>query len=239
LCLEELDFNELGQSALELSSMENNLNTDPPISHAANKPPPTNWRKLILSLLINGFLPWLIYTLVKRYTHVSEMTALLATSVPSLLDALVGIVRNRRLDVLAGFILFTIAISVALVALGGNPKLYLVRESLVTGAFGVLALCSLFFPRPLTFYIIRYVGNGDDPERGAYFDAEWEDPTFQRDIRAITLIFGVLTVAETAIRVHLAFTWSISHFLAVSPLIFYGYGALMFVCFLLYKKRYP
>lgn len=219
--------------------MEDNIKTDPHTSSAASKPPPTNWRNLIISLLINGFLPWLIYTLVKRYTHVSEMTALLATSVPSLLDALVGIVRNRRLDVLAGFILFTIAISVALVALGGSPKLYLVRESLVTGAFGVLALCSLLFPRPLAFYIIRYVGNGDDPERGAYFDAEWEDPGFQRDIRAITLIFGVLTVAETAIRVHLAFTWAVSRFLAVSPLIFYGYGALLFVCFALYKKRYP
>ena len=32
--------------------MEND--TEPP---PANKPPPTNWRALILSLLINGFLP--------------------------------------------------------------------------------------------------------------------------------------------------------------------------------------
>ena len=159
------------------------------------------------------------------------MTALLATSVPSLLDALVGIVRKHRLDVLAGFTLFTIAISLCLVAAGGSPKLYLVRESLVTGAFGVLALVSLLFPRPLTFYLVRYIGNGDDPERGAYFDGEWKDAGFRRDTRAITLIFGVTTVAETAIRVHLAFAWPVSHFLAVSPLIFYGYGALMFASF--------
>ena len=222
--------------------MENNTETSSkPILAAdqppsTNKPPPTNWRALIFSLLINGFLPWLIYTLLRRYTHVSEMTALLATSVPSFLDALVGVVRKHRLDVLAGFTLFTIAISLCLVAAGGSPKLYLVRESLVTGAFGVLALVSLLFPRPLTFYLVRYIGNGDDPERAAYFDSEWKDPGFRRDTRTITVIFGVATVAETAIRVHLAFAWPVSHFLAVSPLIFYGYGAFMFAAFAVYKK---
>ena len=220
--------------------MENNIETPagatPAQTPPMNKPPPTNWRALILSLLINGFLPWLLYTLLRRYTHVSEMTALLATSVPSLVDALVGIIRKHRLDVLAGFTLFTIAISLGLVAAGGSPKLYLVRESLVTGAFGVLALVSLLFPRPLTFYLVRYVGNGEDPERGAYFESQWEDPGFRRDIRVITLIFGGLTVAETAIRVHLAFVWPVAHFLAVSPLIFYGYGALLFACFAVYKK---
>ena len=64
--------------------------------------------------------------------QVADLPALLATSIPSLLNALVGIVRWRRIDLQAGFVLFTISLAVALVTLGGDPRLYLIRESFIT-----------------------------------------------------------------------------------------------------------
>ena len=77
------------------------------------------------SILINGVAPYFIYFVLHHQFQVAELPALLATSIPPLLDALVGIVRWRRIDFLAGFVLFTIGLAVGLVALGGDPRLYL------------------------------------------------------------------------------------------------------------------
>ena len=41
-------------------------------------------KSLAISILINGVLPFIIYTLLTTYTHVSDLVALLATGVPSL-----------------------------------------------------------------------------------------------------------------------------------------------------------
>src|SRR5882762_468440 len=79
------------------------------------------------SILINGVAPYFIYFVLHHQFQVAELPALLATSIPPLLDALVGIVRWRRIDFLAGFVLFTIGLAVALVARGGDPRVYLIR----------------------------------------------------------------------------------------------------------------
>ena len=59
-------------------------------------------RRLGPSILINGVAPYFIYFVLHHQFLVAELPALLATGVPPLLDALVGIVRWRRIDFLAG-----------------------------------------------------------------------------------------------------------------------------------------
>src|SRR5579875_3086511 len=80
-------------------------------------------RSLVPSLIINGALPLIIYTLLKDYTSVSDFVALIATGVPSIIDSIVGVIRRKRIDFLAGFTLFTIAVSLCLIALGGSARL--------------------------------------------------------------------------------------------------------------------
>ena len=107
------------------------------------------------SILINGVAPYFIYFGLHHQFQVAELPALLATSIPPLLDALVGIVRWRRIDFLAGFVLFTIGLAVALVALGGDPRLYLIRESFITAGIGLAFILSNPLPRPLGFFFAR------------------------------------------------------------------------------------
>src|SRR5947207_15776000 len=104
------------------------------------------------SILINGVAPYFIYFVLHHQFQVAELPALLATSIPPLLDALVGIVRWRRIDFLAGFVLFTIGLAVGLVALGGDPRLYLIRESFITAGVGLAFILSNPLPRPLGFF---------------------------------------------------------------------------------------
>lgn len=196
------------------------------------------FKRLAVSLLINALCPLLIYHGLKRYTRVSELTALVATGGPSLADGIFGVLRSRRLDFMAGFTLFTIALSVGLMALGGSPRLYLVRESLLTAAYGLAMLVSLGLPKPLGFYTGRYFMTGDSPERGAWFDVSWSHAWFREIIRAQTVIWGLGTLVEAAVRIYLAFTLPVSRFLIVSPLVFYGYMGLTFLAGGLYTRQW-
>jgi hypothetical protein len=195
-------------------------------------------RSLAPSLLVNAILPFVIYTLLKNYTHISEFMALVATGIPSLIDSIVGIVRNRRIDFIAGVVLFGIAISLGLTALGGSPKLLLVRESFFTFAFGLACLISLPFPKPICFYTGRAFMAGNDPVRIARYDSMWQYATFRTALRVQTIIWGVGLLIEATVRTYLVFTMSVATFLAVSPFILYGILALIFVIGAMYMRQW-
>ena len=142
-------------------------------------------RSLVSSVVINGVLPIVIYQLLKSYTSASDLVALFASGVPSMADAITGVIRKGRIDLLAGIVLAGIAISIGLVLLGGSPKLFLVRESLFTGAFGVAYLLSLLFPRPLAFYFGRQFAAGNSSMNVEQFNALWQYPYFRFTMRLI------------------------------------------------------
>lgn len=189
---------------------------------------------VIYSIVVNAILPFVIYTALKNYTHVSDLTALFASGVPPMLDTLVGIVRKHRVDLIAGMVLFGIVISIILVLLGGSPRLYLVRESFFTGAFGLAYLVSLLFSRPLSFYFARHFATGNSGGNVEWFNQLWQYPSFRHGMYVMTVVWGVVFLAEMLIRIYLVFTLSIPQFLIVSPFIFYG----MFVGVMLWTMRY-
>src|SRR5579863_6496880 len=84
---------------------------------------------LASSVLINAVFPVIIYWAITHYTAASDYVALIVTGVPSLIDSIVGVIRRKRVDLLAGIILAGIVVSLIIIALGGSPKIYLVRES--------------------------------------------------------------------------------------------------------------
>ncbi|XLM21574.1 hypothetical protein MKD33_05940, partial [Chromobacterium piscinae] len=56
---------------------------------------------------------------------------------------------------LSMMVLLGIALSLLAMLLGGGEKMLLLRESLLSGLFGVAFLLSLLLPRPLVFYLAR------------------------------------------------------------------------------------
>jgi hypothetical protein len=199
---------------------------------AQQMPPPPGWprgnqrarmRSLVGSLVVNAACPFLIYYLLKHYTAVSDLVALLATGVPSVLDSIVGIVRRHRIDVIAGVVLAGIAVSLVLIALGGSTRLYLIRESFFTAAFGLAYLISLLFPKPLAFYFARQFMVGHAPEGIAGFDSLWQhNALFRHVTRQIGLVWSFGLLLEAAVRTYLVFTLSVTQFLVVSPIVLYG-----------------
>jgi hypothetical protein len=190
------------------------------------------------SILINGVAPYVIYSVLHDRYQVAELPALLATSIPPLLDALVGIVRWRRVDFLAGFVLFTIALSIGLVALGGDPRLYLIRESFITAGIGLAFTLSNPLPRPLGFFFARYFMAGNDAAKLAWVNDLWQSsPGFRHAIRVSNVVWGTGFVLEAAVRTYLVFNLSIEQFLIVSPIVFYGFYAALLGWSVVFGRR--
>ncbi|MEA3090158.1 MAG: hypothetical protein QOJ04_1500 [Caballeronia sp.] len=191
---------------------------------------------LVVELGVNLVLPWLAYRLA--LPHWGELGALYASAVPPVIWSLVEFARTRRVDALSILVLLGIALSVVLMALGGSPRLLLMRESVASGAIGVVFLLSLAMRRPLTFYLARATVAREGEGGAERFEALWnERPALRRSVRLMTAVWGLGLTGENALRSWLAWHWPIERFLVVSPFIGYGiYGALT-VWTLMYRKK--
>ncbi|RKE36619.1 hypothetical protein B0G76_2821 [Paraburkholderia sp. BL23I1N1] len=180
----------------------------------------------VLELAVNFLLPWLAYRLA--LPHMSETGALIASAVPPIVWSLIELVRFRRVDALSVIVVAGIVLSVAAMALGGSPRMLLLRESLVSGAVGVAFLVSLPMRRPLIFYLARATVAREMEGGAARFESLWrERPALVSAMRFMTLVWGVGLTGETALRAWMALTWPIERFLVVSPFIGYAiYGGL-------------
>ncbi|WP_345813731.1 VC0807 family protein [Paraburkholderia sp. PREW-6R] len=180
----------------------------------------------VLELVVNFLLPWLAY----RYAlpHLGETGALIASAVPPIVWSLIELVRFRRVDALSVIVVAGIVLSVAAMAVGGSPRMLLLRESLVSGAIGIAFLLSLPMRRPLIFYLARASVAREMEGGAARFEALWrERPGLAAAMRLMTLVWGVGLTAETMLRAWMALTWPVERFLVVSPFIGYGiYGGL-------------
>ncbi|MCM3267864.1 VC0807 family protein [Paenibacillus elgii] len=170
---------------------------------------------VMFTLLINGLVPWGLYVWLSDY--VSSIAALsIATLVP-LIDNVVHLAKHRKLDAFGSLMLFTFLLTIALVLLGGDEKILLVRESLVTAAVGLAFLVSLFFNRPLMYYLaLRFVANHRFPEN-------WRYSYFRFVMRLMTLVWGIMLTMEAAIRVYMVYHLSTERYLALSNFVLYGF----------------
>ncbi|MFM0044216.1 hypothetical protein PQR05_07365 [Paraburkholderia sediminicola] len=189
----------------------------------------------VLELAINFLLPWLAYRLA--LPHLGETGALIASAVPPIVWSLIELIRFRRVDALSVMVVAGIVLSVAAMALGGSPRMLLLRESLVSGAVGVVFLLSLPMRRPLIFYLARATVAREMEGGAARFEALWrERPALVSAMRLMTLVWGIGLTGETALRAWMALTWPIERFLVISPFIGYGIYSALALWTLWYRK---
>jgi len=150
----------------------------------------------------------------------SELSSLIISGVFPAIATVVSVARMRRVDILGGMALAGIAVGVFAASIGGEPKLVLIRESFLTATLGVIALISLFTARPMMFLIGRQAMAGNDPKRIAYMNRAMDIPKWRRFFHRLTLMWGVVWIAEFTLRVILVYTLSIEQVLIVAPIIF-------------------
>jgi len=206
----------------------------------ANPPaaPPLSLWSVVPSLIVDGLCPFLTYILIKRYVPgVSEVIALGVGAVFPATRGILEMWHQRRVDIIAAIVLVGIAAGIIALLVGGSPKIFLIRESFVTGALGLLALSSFGWHRPLLFYIGRQFSAGSDRSAVEDFNTLWERPEARRTFRLMTLVWAVGWLSEFGLRVLMVLTLSVSQVLAISPFVFNGITIGLIAWTLAYARR--
>ena len=173
-----------------------------------------------LEVLINGVGPYVIYTLTQA--QLGDVGALIASSVPPIAWSLLEFVRHRRVDAISLLVLSGIAFSLLALLGGGGAKFLQLRENLVTGAIGLLFLGSAAVRRPMFYYLARAGMSRNPPTEGPAFDQIKDAPRFRRAMTVMTLVWGVVLIARTAVSAVLVFTLSIPNYLIAHPIVGYA-----------------
>lgn len=200
-----------------------------------NSPGGLSLRRFLPFLLLDVVCPYLTFRYLQAHVpSMSQTTALVLSGVFPALANVISIVRSRALDIIGVIVLLGIAVGAAAAALGGGPRLVLLRESFVTGALAIVCLVSLAAARPLLFYIGRDFSTGHDPARMVEFDALWQNPGARHAFRVMTTVWGVGWLVEVALKVLVVYSLSISQALVVGPI----QSAAITVVLILWTVRY-
>ncbi|MFP5020187.1 VC0807 family protein [Pseudonocardia phyllosphaerae] len=155
--------------------------------------------------LLTVVVPIVVYDLLTD-AGVAPVWALIASSVGPLLDLGVTWLRRGRLDEFAVIVLILIGIGVLTSLFFDDPRLLMLKETVLTMLFGLVALGSLVLaPRPLMFYYGRRFATGGEPERITWWNGLWRYPGFRRTQMVLTAVWGVVFLAEGIARAVL--TW--------------------------------
>lgn len=193
-----------------------------------------SWMQMIVLSVV---LPIVIYD-VMTDAGFSPVVALIVSSVGPLLDIGITWARSRRLDEFAVVVLAFLVLGIIVSLIFDDPRLLLLKEAAITGVIGVLALGSLAVaPRPLMFYFGRRFATGGDPARVEWWNGLWRFPGFRRTQVVITLVWGVVFVAEAVARGILTYTLSVDTMVVVNNVAPLVIIALLVVWTTLYARR--
>ena len=141
-----------------------------------------------------------------RGVGLSELHALLISSVAPIASVVAQGLVTRRVDGLALFIGVVLVLNIAVALTAADPRTLLARDGWITGLAGLYFLASLRARRPFVFSIARPLAEGRLGPPGEDWDSVWDRfPLFRHVWRVLTDVWGVGPLADAAIRVVIAY----------------------------------
>lgn len=192
-----------------------------------------NWAPTIL---FNVVLPIITYTLLTGY-GVADALALALSGVWPLLELGISFARTRHADEFSIMVLAFLVVGVAASLAFDDARLLLVKDSAVTGLFGLALLGSLLAPRPLMFYFGRKFATGGDPARVEWWNGLWQYAGFRRSQRILTVVWGGTFLAEAVLRIVLSYSLPVSTMVVVSNVLPYVVLAVLIFGTATYGRR--
>ncbi|MFE3214356.1 VC0807 family protein [Streptomyces antimycoticus] len=191
----------------------------------------------VVTLTLNVAAPILTYNVLRDHGW-SEFAALLLSSAWPVVDGAVHIVWRRRLDELAIVTLVFIVITAVVSTVGAHSaRALLIKDSAVTGLFGLLCLATLLTPRPLMFYLGRKFATDGTEASTAWWNGLWNVDGFRKAMLTMTTVWGVAYCMESAVRIVLSYTLRTDTMVVLSPVLIYAVLASLGVWTGVYGKR--
>ncbi|MCX4962614.1 VC0807 family protein [Streptomyces virginiae] len=214
-----------------------------PATHHARPAPPKRsggatalgW---ILTIGFNVVAPIITYNVLTKDHGWSEFSALLISSAWPVLESAISLAWRRKLDEFAVVTLVFLVITAVVSLVGAHSaRALLIKDSGVTGLFGLLCLGTLLAPRPLMFYFGRKFATDGTPESTAWWNGLWQYEGFRTTLTRMTLVWGLAYVAEACVRVVLAYTLPTKTMVVLSPIMIYAVLGALGVWTAMYGKR--
>ncbi len=173
------------------------------------------------TIVFNAVLPAVTYSLLHD-RGLATVPALAVSGLWPLIELGVGFARGARPDELSILVLIFLLLGIATALAFEDPRLVILKDSALTGLFGLVLLGSLLAPRPLMFYFGRRFATDGSSERLAWWNGLWRYSAFRRAQRILTVVWGGAFLAEAVARGVLALELPISTMVVVSPALFYA-----------------
>jgi uncharacterized membrane protein len=148
----------------------------------------------------------------------------------------IGVARERRLDAIGVLVLTGIVVGSVLGMVSGSAHLVLLDGVVPTAIFGIVCLASLRSRRPMIFRF-ALEGMGRDTARGREFADRWRYPGFRRSFRVVTMVWGIMFIAEAAIQAVIVQTASVSIAKTTSNLLILPFAAAVIAWNIRYAKK--
>ncbi|MEU8399562.1 VC0807 family protein [Nonomuraea sp. NPDC048892] len=161
-------------------------------------------RKLIVGLLWDAGLPTAVFYLC-RALGLDPMPALIAGGLAALARVGYVAVVRRRLNGLSALMAATFLLLLVVSALTGDPRVLLAKESILTGAAGLLLVGSCALGRPVLFALVRRLGAGGDEAPGRWEERWRTEPALRRQFYLLSLVTGSGLLLDAVVRVVLVY----------------------------------
>jgi hypothetical protein len=173
---------------------------------------PARAESSITSLVIDVAIPLAIYYLLHDGLGVSLVTAMAASSVIPAARALHAAIRDHALNQLAALMLGLNVASIVVSLISGDARLLFAREAAVSSVIGIGALATVLAGRTPMFApaVEAFMTRGERHREQAWSHLVRTDRRFAAMLRRHTLIWGVVLLADCAVRVVCAYTMPVA-----------------------------
>ena len=160
--------------------------------------PPERLRAMVPIIVFDVVGPLATYYCA-RAAGMSTVLALVVSGVLPAVRVLATVVQHRRLDAIGALVLSGIALGTVMGLASGSARLYLLDGIVPTVVLGFVCLLSLLSHRPVMFRIALEM-MGEDTAKGRAFAGMWQYAEFRRIFRVITVVWGLVFLAESAVQ---------------------------------------
>ncbi|MER7246273.1 VC0807 family protein [Kribbella sp. NPDC000426] len=201
--------------------------------------PGARWGAVLAPVLVDLVVPLLIFYGL-RQSGVGVVGATLAGSVIPVVRTAYSLVRGRRVDWMAVFMIIALAVGTIASLAMHSPRMLLAKDGVITALCGLWMLGTVALGKPLLLSIGRGIAEAKRGKGGgSAWAGRWDgEPGFRHGIRLITIVWGVGLVFDAVVRVGIAYALPLDAVPGVTTIQWIVLFALLYGFMMIYSRKH-
>lgn len=200
--------------------------------------PKARWGAVLAPVLVDLVVPLLIFYGL-RQSGVGVVGATLAGSVIPVVRTAYSIVRGRKVDWMAVFMIIALAVGTIASLAMHSPRMLLAKDGVITALCGLWMLGTVALGKPLLLSIGRGIAEAKRGKGGgSVWASRWDrEPRFRSGIRLVTIVWGAGLVFDAVVRVVIAYALPLDAVPGVTTIQWIVLFALLYGFMMIYSRK--